>query len=48
MSASHQTIHLYYAVRHEVHLCEQERIAAYKEKTTYSVSIQGIGALTRN
>lgn len=32
MSASHQTIHLYYAVRHEVHLCEQERIAAYKEK----------------
>lgn len=32
ISASHRTIHLYYAVRHESHLCEQERIAAYKEK----------------
>lgn len=32
MPASKQLIHLYYAVRHEAHLCEQERIAAYKEK----------------
>ncbi|MFV5507902.1 anthranilate 1,2-dioxygenase electron transfer component AntC [Acinetobacter sp. 197] len=32
MLPSNQAIHLYYAVRHEVHLCEQERIASYKAK----------------
>ena len=32
MPATEQTIHLYYAVRHEAHLCEQERIAAYSAK----------------
>ena len=32
LQASQQTINLYYAVQHETHLCEQERIAAYKEK----------------
>ena len=31
ISASHQTIHLYYAVRHESHLCEQERAQLIKK-----------------
>lgn len=32
MPPTKQQISLYYAVRHEAYLCEQERIAAYKEK----------------